>query len=58
MLERSLKPSVVLLMLCSDQNISEQCSTKAKITRSGESQDILAENLQHSEVDCLMQTLS
>jgi len=58
MLVRILQPFVVLLMQCSDQNITEQCSTEARITRSGESQDMFTEILQHSEADCLVQTLS
>lgn len=58
MLVKSLQQSVVLFMLCSDQNLTEQCGTKANITRSGERQDMFAEILKHSEVDCLTQTLS
>lgn len=57
MLERSLKPSVVFLMLCYDQNIDEQFSTEARIRRSAESQDILLVFC-NSELECLMLTLT
>lgn len=57
MLQTSLKPSVVFLTLCYDQNSTEQFNTEARIRRSGESQDILLV-ICNSELECLMPILT